>query len=187
MKVRTIVHRFGTLALLATIFAIGSRTMPAQSPDSEEISNLLTQAKSHAVQAEDDAATLDSYTRSKLGWRSHATKLDEIKEHVNALGKVSKELVDQRAIGSPWQQKAVDQIDPLLREMANVLTVTIKHLKENQSQVHMSEYREYAHANYEVANKLAGMIRDFVEYDEAQSRADALEAKLGLPTPDKSE
>ena len=187
MNGRTILHRFGTLAVLATMFTIGSRMMPAQSPDSEEISNLLAQAKSHAVQAEDDAATLDSYARSKLSWKSHAAKLDEMKNHVNALGKVSKELVDQRAIGSPWQQKAVDQIDPLLREMAVLLTATINHLKENPSQVHLPKYREYAHANYEVANKIAGMIRDFVEYDEVQSRVDALEAKLGLPTPDKSE
>lgn len=187
MKVRTIVHRFGTLAVLATIFAIGSRMMPAQSPDSEEISNLLIQAKSHAVQAEDDAATLDAYARSKLSWHSHGTKLNEIREHVNALGKVSKELADQRASGSPWQQKAIDQIDPLLKEMADVLTTTIKHLNDHPSQVHLPKYREYAHASYEVTARTAGLIRDFVNYDEAQSRAESLEAKLELSEPEKIE
>lgn len=187
MNSRSLIFRFGVLAVLALTFAFGSRTMPAQSPDSEEVSNLLAQAKSHAVQAEDDAATLDSYAHSKLSWKSHDAKLNQIREHVNALGKVSKELVDNRSTGSPWQQKAVDQIDPLLREMANILTVTIQHLNENPTRVHMPEYREYAHANYEVANKLAGMVRDFVEYDEAHSRAESLEARLELSEPEKAE
>jgi hypothetical protein len=101
MKVRTILYRFGSLAALALIFAMGSRMMPAQSADSAEISKLLDLAKSEAALAEDDAATLDSFARSKLSLQSHVGKLNQIAEHINALGKTNKELSDQRAIGSP--------------------------------------------------------------------------------------
>lgn len=187
MNARTIANRFGTLAVLATIFAIGLKMTPAQSADSEEISKLLIQAKSHAVQAEDDAATLDTYTRSKISWTSHAVQLDLIREHINSLGKVDKDLADQRTMGSRWQQKAIDQIHPLLVEMASQLTATIKHLNDHPSQIYLPEYREYAHASYEVASRTAGLIRDFVNYDEAQSRAESLEAKLELSEPEKSE
>jgi len=187
MKVRTILYRFGSLAALALIFAMGSRMMPAQSADSAEISKLLDLAKSEAALAEDDAATLDSFARSKLSLQSHVGKLNQIAEHINALGKTNKELSDQRAIGSPWQQKAIDQIDPLLREMADLLTTTMKHLNENPSRIHLSAYREYAHSNSELASKTAGMIRDFVDYDEAQSKAESLEAKLELSTSEKTD
>lgn len=184
MKGRSILHRLGILAMLL-VFVAGLRSMPAQSPDSEEISRLLALAKSEAVLAEDDAAALDSFARSRLSLQSQAAKLNQIAKHINALGKTNKELSDQRANGSPWQQKAIDQIDPLLREMADSLTATIKHLNENPSKIHMSAYRDYAHANYELASKTAGIIRDFVDYDEAQSKTEALEAKLELSTSEK--
>ena len=187
MKSRTLLHQFGMVAVIAIAFTLGVRTLPAQSRDSEEISKLLSLAKSHAVLLEQDASLLDSYTRTKIGWQSHAQKLSEIKEHINALGKVNKDLDDERALGSPWQQKAIDQIDPLLREMANVLTVTIMHLNDHPSQVHLSAYRDYAHANSELASKTAGMIRDFVDYDEAKSKAESLEAKLELSTSEKTD
>jgi hypothetical protein len=110
-----------------------------------------------------------------------------IREHINALGKVDKNLMDLRGTGSPWQQKAIDQIHPLLVEMADLLRTTIRHLSENPSRIHMQAYRDYAHGNYEVASKITGMIRNYVEYDEAQSKIAALEAKLGTATSDKSD
>ena len=187
MKLRTILYRFGSLAALALIFAVGPKMIPAQSEDSEEISRLLSLAKSNVALLEEDASLLDLYTRSKLSWESHSIKVGEIKEHVNALGKVNKQLADQRVHGSPWQQKAIEQIDPLLRELARTVTATIKHLNDNPSRVHMPSYREYARANYEVAGKTAGIIRDFVNYDEAKARAESLEAKLELITSERAD
>ena len=49
----------------------------------------------------------------------------------------------------------------------------------------MQAYRDYVQASYELANKTAGMIRDFVDYDEAQSKAASLEAKLNLAASDE--
>ena len=187
MKFRIVLFRIGTVAAAALLFALSVQTMSAQASDSEEISKLLTDAKSHAVLAEDDAAMLESFTRSQRPWQLHSKKLDDIRDHVNALGKVSKQLADLRSEGSSWQQAAIDQIDPLLREMAGQLSMTIKHLRENQSRVHMQAYRDYAHESYELAVKTAGMIQSFVEYDKAKSKAEALEAKLNLQTDEKSE
>ena len=71
--------------------------------------------------------------------------------------------------------------------MAEHLTATIKHINDSPSRVHMPPYQEYVHANYEFASKTAAMIRDFVDYDEAQSRAESLEAKLELSTSEKTD
>ncbi len=187
MKVQKVVHSFGALLVLATVFVIGPKAISAQSPDSEEISRLLIEAKRHAVEAEYDADTLATFTRSKISWQAHSTQLELIREHINSLGKVDKDLRDLRATGSPWQQKAIDQIHPLLVEMAELLRTTIRHLGENPNRINQKEYRDYAYANYQVADRIAGMIRNYVEYDEAQSKIAALEAKLGTSTPDKND
>lgn len=181
MKLRFVLRTAGGFAAtFALLLLIASPVMKAQTADSEEISKLLTDAEDHATLAAYDAEMLDSYTRSSMSWKSHHLKLAEIAEHVNELGKVNKQLSDLSSQGSPWQQKAIGQIDLLLRDMAGQLTATIDHLKNNQSRVHMQPYREYAHASYERANETAHVISDFVEYDKATAKADALEQKLEL-------
>jgi hypothetical protein len=180
MKIQSMYRNFSLVAL-ALALATGSSIGFAQTADSEQISNLLSQAKNHAVLAEDDAATLESYTGSTSHWRAHAAQLNRIREHVNELGQLNKQLSDLRAEGSPWQQQAIDQIDPRLREMADLLTATIEHLNDNKDRVHMQPFRDYVKANAELTSKLARLISDFVDYDEAKSKAESLDQKLELP------
>jgi hypothetical protein len=188
MKLRSVLRTSGGFAAsLALLLLLSSPVIKAQTADSEEISKLLTEAEDHATLAADDAATLESYTRSTVSWQSHSAKLAEIADHVNALGKVNKQLNDLSSQGSPWQQKAIGQIDSLLRDMAAQLTATIDHLKNNQSRIHMQPYRDYAHASYERASQTAHVISDFVEYDKASSRAEALEQKLELSEAEKAD
>ena len=52
--------RFALLLAIMVLFAV------AQNSDSAEISQLLSEAEHHAVLLDDDAATLQSYTRSNL-------------------------------------------------------------------------------------------------------------------------
>jgi hypothetical protein len=181
MKPGTNLLRFITPAALALTIALSPGIMPGQGADSEQVSDLLAQAKRHAVLLEDDAASLDAFTRSKLHWESHSLKLQEMRDHVNQLGKVVKQLTDLRPQGSHWQQKAIDEIHPLLMEMASHLTRTINHLNDNPSRIRMRAYADYVHANYEIATKTAEMIADYLAYDKAMSLAESSEARLNLP------
>ena len=181
MTIRSMFRNFSSLVALALALATGTSIGFAQTADSEQISNLLKQAKSHVVLAKDDAEKLESYTRSKVSWQLHAAQLQRIRDDINELGQLNKELSDSRDEGSPWQQKAVDQVDLHLREMADLLTVTINHLNDNPSQVHMQAYQHYVKANRELTSRIAKMIDDFVDYDQAKSKAESLEQKLELP------
>lgn len=181
MKIPSMFRFLSGLVVLALTLSMGSSTSSAQAADSAQISDLLAQAKSYALRAKTDASTLDTYTRSRLSWQSHARQVDRIREHVNELGKLNKDLSELRSEGSPWQQHAIDQVDGRLREMADLLRQTISHMNENPSQIHMPAFRDYAKANYQLATKIANMISDFVDYDQSKSMADALEQKLALP------
>ncbi len=164
--------------VMGLVMFSGTSRSSAQSPDSEQISQLLVEAKSHALEAEDDAAKLEAYTRSRASWRSHGIQLENMKVHVNELGKIAGELNALAPQGSPWQQQAIQQVRPLLTEMAGNLTSAIEHLNENQSRVHMQPFRDYARTNYDLAKRTADLIRDLVDYDEAKARAGSLEQKM---------
>jgi len=135
----------------------------AQSADSRAITDLMKHAREHAALAEDDAAKLESYTRSNISWRSHATRLVHMKEHANDLIEDFNQLSSMRPNGSPWQQEAIDRVNPLLHEMADHLQATIDHFNENQSKVHMPPFRGYARANLELMTRTNQLITDFVE------------------------
>jgi len=165
------------LGLVLVLFA-GIERSSATTPDSEQITKLLDEARSHALQAEDDAATLESYARSRVSWKLHSYELDSMKQHVNEMGKIAAQMQDLESQGSPWQKQAIQQVMPLLRDLAGNLTNTIQHLNENQSQVHMQAYLNYTRTNYELANRTADLIRDFVDYEEARSTVESLEEKL---------
>jgi hypothetical protein len=181
MKFQSMFRNLGSGVTLALAFAIGSSIGSAQTSDSKEISNLMSQAKSHAALAEDDAAKLESYTRSNVSWQSHAARLQGIREHVNELGQLNKKLNAARPEGSLWQHMAVDEVDFRLREMADLLTATINYLNENPSRVRMPTFRGYVKANCKLTSRLAKMIDDYVDYDEVRSRTDLLEQKMNLP------
>jgi phosphatidylserine/phosphatidylglycerophosphate/cardiolipin synthase-like enzyme len=181
MKTASILRISLGLAVVALFLVIKGPVAVAQNADSAEISSLLSDAQHHAVLLDDDASTLQSYTRSKLHWQSHAQQLEAMKTHVNNLGKISAQLSDLRSEGSPWQQQAIDHINPLLKEMADHLTATINHLNDHQSQIHMPAYQDYARGNYELASRISELINDYVNYDKARSQSMAFEQKLQMP------
>jgi DNA repair exonuclease SbcCD ATPase subunit len=163
------------------LLVAGSSQSYGQTTDSAHINQLLSDAEHYATMASRDGEEIEAYTRSNLRWESHAHQLESIREHVNHLGKIVQQLNESRDEGSPWQQQAIDEINPVMHEMAAQLSATIDHLSEHQSEVHMKPYRDLARATYEVTNRAAATISDYVEYGKAKSKADALEQKMELP------
>jgi hypothetical protein len=72
MKSKFRFRGLGVPVAMALIVAMAPSTISAQSGDSERIADLLLEARSHAMLADDDASTLESYSRSNLQWKSHA-------------------------------------------------------------------------------------------------------------------
>ncbi len=177
--------RFGNIALRLAILALllPAGLLMAQNRDSEAISKLLDQVKNHAAMASDDAAELESYTRSRLSWETHALQLTQMKEHVNNLLQDASKMIELRDEGSPWQQEAIDRIDPLLPEMAAHLTAMINHYNDNKNRLNMKPYRDFVLANQELIDHAHDLISNFAAYSEAKSRADELERRLELTPP----
>lgn len=165
-------------ALLASGFIAPAVLSAAPAGDSEEIAKLLAEAKTEAVQLKHDAEEMHSFAQSRLSWRSHASKVTMVKEHINQTGKLLAQLQDLASTGSEWQRSTIERIDPLLRELAANTEATIKHLNENHSRVHLQEFRDYVRVNYELAGELESMISKAVDYGEAKEKFDRFSKEL---------
>ena len=77
-----------------------------------------------------------------------------IKEHVNDLLADYSEMSRIREEGSPWQQDAIDQLGPVLKGMADHLTATIQHQRENPTHVNMPAFVDYRDGTLNTPPKL---------------------------------
>jgi hypothetical protein len=145
--------------------------------DSEQVSKLLSEAKTMAYQLKEDAATMESFSRMDVSWESHKAAINQIKEHVNVLGKQVAKLKAAEASASPWQRTAIDRINPYLDEMSGYTTAVIEHLNGDKKHT-LTEYRDYLEANADYSADLASMVADFVDYGNARQRVERLGDKL---------
>jgi trans-aconitate methyltransferase len=162
------------LSLLAVPSTVKATDRPADSP---EVSKLLAEAKTEAVELKNDSANMESFTRSGVTWHTYADHISMVKEHVNAVGRLLGQLNEKESQCAPWQRTAIERITPLLRELAANTESTINHLKDNQSRVHLPPFKDYVRANYELASDLAALVTDFVDYGTAREKVELLEQK----------
>jgi DNA repair exonuclease SbcCD ATPase subunit len=172
-----------TLALLSVLFLSAAPTVfaGARPNDSEEVTNLLSEVKSEAVQLKGDAEDMKSFTLSKLTWQSHAAKIEQIKQHVNKSGELLSKLQGAKGSASAWQAQAIDRIYPILKELAASVESTIDHLNKNPRRIHTAPYTDYVAAAADLATDLNGLVGDYLKYGEAKNKSEELAQKLEVP------
>jgi hypothetical protein len=180
MKLSSLNNFVAQTAVIVGLLAIPCGVKAFQSQDSPDVTALLGEAKAEAAELLHDSDELQTFTRSKLKWQTQSRQIELAKGHINKTGKLLAALHSAKPVAAPWQQRAIDQIDPQLRELAKNTEAMIKHLNENQDKVHMPELQDYVSANYRMAVDLEALIRDFVNYGEAQQEFERLGHKLGV-------
>lgn len=172
--------------LLMMLLATGCFLIPSaaqaeetSSGSSEEVNQLLAEVKSEAIALEQDCDRMAIWAGGQhVSWKSHAEKLNLIREHINEAGRLLANLHDARDTASPWQRQAIDRIYPMLKELADNTEEMIDLHNDNRSAFRFSEYRDYAKAGYELAEDLAALVRDYVEYGEHEAEFHRLHEKL---------
>ena len=176
MKMR----RYFALTGVLTVGFLSSAVRAAEPPDSEQVSKLLSEAKTLAFQLKEDASTMEGFTRMNVSLESHAAAINQIREHVNALGRQVAKLKDARASASPWQRTAIDRINPYLDELGGYTSAVIEHVSGTAKHT-PDEYKDYLEANADYSADLAAMIADFVNYGKTKQRMERLAEKIEVP------
>lgn len=149
--------------------------------DSQQVSDLLDQAKTQAAQLKSDAVDMQSFPQSNLSWETHADKIMAIKQDVNNVGQTIAKLNAAQSEASPWQKTAIDRINPLLRELADNTTAIIDHLnKEHGRLLNTPEHKDLLNDNADLATDLSAVIGDFVDYGKTRAKYLELRRKLEL-------
>ena len=146
---------------------------------SQKIHELLTQVKAEAIELKRDAHDLEIWAKGgQISWQTHGAQLLVIREHINKARKLLAQMNKARHTASPWQQQAIDRIHPLLKELADNTGATINHFNDNKSHIHLSDYADYAKAGSDLAEELATLVSDYVDFEEHEADYYRLKDKL---------
>jgi hypothetical protein len=149
----------------------------ASSPSAAEASRLLKEVRTIAYNLERDAATLETYTFSRMYWQTHADQLRLAKEHINAIGDRLKSLQAIRSTVAPWQQKAIDSIVPVAVQLAARTEAAIGHLNENRNHLFAPEYKDHLTTIADHSDQLKQSVNIFLELANTQEKLDSLREK----------
>ena len=145
----------------------------------EEASGLIEQIQSHAGQVSRNADRLQSFTRANgISWESHAVELTQVRDHVNAIGKLHCQLQVNRHVALPWQQRAIDYMTPKLVNLANLTEAAIQVLAENRSTLLATNYTRQTAEMYELADEINDSLGAFLESAEMRQKLERSEQNL---------
>jgi hypothetical protein len=167
--------------MLAVLVAYSTPARAADAVESDQVSKILSDAKVQAFQLKEDAEQMEAYTRSGASWRSHADAIGIIKEDVNKMGALLTKLQSSRNGAAPWQQTAIDRVNPVAKELAANTLAAIERLNKNPQRLNTPDYQNYLEAIVDSATNLADAITNFVDYGKARQRLERLTTKLELP------
>ena len=173
-------HRALVVGLLSvfTCFMMVRRAEALENAENQDVRSLLNKASDQASVLHYDADQMTGLLHSDVSWQRHATMLNEVKAHVNDLGRTIAKLEAERSQASPLQRQAIDRSVPLLRELASNTTDAIEHLNKNQIRPVSGDYPEYLDANADTAHELSRLIDTTVEYGHSKTKLERLRDEI---------
>lgn len=176
---RTKSYEVRAVLVIFLLLSMSGRVI-AQREDSQQLTQVLGQARDEAAELARDADEMESLIWNDVNWETHAVMLDRVKDHVNNMARIVAKLSDTRASGSELQEQAVDRILPLLKELAANTTAAINYLNQNKSRPKTDPYTQYLHDNAETARQLSSTVSSLWEYEKSMTKIGKLKNKLEL-------
>jgi hypothetical protein len=115
---------------------------------------------------------------SDANWLTHDLMLHKIQGHVDDMALIVRKLSETETSGSDMQQRAVEQMLPLIRELSENTTAAIHYLNQNKNRPPSDTYRQYLQKNAETASELSSMVSSLVDYEQSMAEMAQLRRKL---------
>jgi len=149
----------------------------------KDVEGLLKEISANAAVAARHGEKLESYARGghRYAFTTHAFELNGAKEAVNAMGADLRQLQDLRPNALPWQQMVIEQMQPLLVELAGHTNEAIERLNDDRGRLMSPEYRDAVGKVYASASKVYKVLSVSMDYAEAREKLNRLDGATQEP------
>jgi len=176
MNTQTRTHEFSRLLLVvAGVFLSLTCTAAQETPPRNlaAVDQLFPEVDSAAMALERDSDAIAAWTSEKqVRWQSLVEQLQLIREDINLAGRLLGVLQAERESASPRQQRAIDHICPLLKNLAENTQEILNHFDDNRCRTNVSAQRDYAKAGAKLGRELRALISVYISAGEQESEFD---------------
>ena len=159
-------HLMMSAVLVAGIAGVSPSLKAADAPS--PVAKVLAEAQTNASLI---SADWKSYARQpNLDWTNDAAEITRMKGDIDVVAKTIKSLNDARSQASPSQIATIDQIVPVMEELADNAADAVDYLNLNKTQLTSKECKEYLEDNSNTSKRLAGLIGQLVEFGNGRDK-----------------
>jgi hypothetical protein len=149
----------------------------------KEASDLLNGLRVDARKARSAADQLRAFENEpEISWQSHADRLAQIKNEVNDMGAKLCRLEAIRSAALPWQQKAIDDVAPAVRLMADNVDDAILYLNAHQGNFWVPAYDLYVTNLSTQSGHLEGVVHNFEQYARLNKELSSAQKSIQMPS-----
>lgn len=139
-------------------------------PQVSKIDNMLAEFESLAIETREEARWLESTRRASVSWQSHSQYLGNMREHVNAMGKLLSKLEASKPQATILQEKAIAAARPHLETLAKQVEKAIDWLNGDRSIIARADYKNNLHEIWMSSDQLYKDMDTIIDYHEAHLR-----------------
>jgi hyperosmotically inducible protein len=148
--------------------------------EQKQVDRLLKQLASHSATVSKHADQLDSFTRGRLHYTTHATELNHARDVINAMADDLQQLRELRSNALPWQQAIIDRMGPLQSGMARNTADAIELLNAQRNTLQhgfqSQTYRDAIADLNEYSSQARNLISVNLEYAKVREKLNRLDA-----------
>ncbi len=138
----------------------------------------LKQVQASATLLANEADQLRMITNAKCSPDLQLAQLTALKNEVNRMGREIGSITVERESLAPWEQRAVNQVEPLLQATAANTESAIKYFSENRDRLWTEAYRDYADRVWQDSEQIAKILKNFLKYDKLRDQEVQLEKRI---------
>ena len=159
-------------ALTVSAFADSPKSTDAQQ---RQVTDQLTDFKNSAYALRREADTLGSRAHARVSRQTHTHSLQNVRDHVNELGKSLAELEAMKPMASDGQKMAIENAREHLVSVAQNTTRAIELINDNRTSVHFSDYIEAVKNIQTHSDALHTKLDTVLDFEDARERLEALD------------
>lgn len=159
-------RRILCVILMGIVCLVPVLPLNAADQNPTEISRLLSLARLEAIRLREDTNQMRNFVLNDVTWETHAVYATMILDDIRAMREKVEQLDMARNSGRDWQKSVIDQIHPLMNELATTTEEICETV--NDRPFDRTLYNGYLETNFDHAEKLAALISDSVHYGNAK-------------------
>ena len=168
-----------TTLIMCSITIVQAASKSREQSPSTQARSILEQIDSLSVSMVDTADELSLWAKSPSKADAQQSALDDLREDVNSIGHELRVLESEKGSLSGWEGKTLDEILPLMQEIATNTETEIETYSLNRNHMWTTAFPEESAKVYEDAVRVKEILDDNLKLASVREREQHIEAKLG--------